>query len=190
MNDGYEITTPFDRSFYGNVRHLSSKYMGVVLYPDKGLREVCAPVESFDSALTDLCQVLSDIGEESNGLAVAGPQAGVQLRVWCHRLKGCWEPVINPEVVAISDDLVAMQEGCLSIPGRFWWVNRPRMVTISYQGVDGTKSAMTEDGLLGRMIQHEVDHLNGVLIVDHLSRHERKKLHQDLGLAPRKKGKK
>lgn len=154
----------------------------IVQYPDQRLRTPCDPVESFDSELQGLCERLAEVGEESGGLAVAAPQIGVQLAVYVYRLAGCWEPVINPVVRALSDDLWSFKEGCLSIPDRFWYVSRPATVTIEYRSVSGGQGTMTESGLAGRVIQHEVDHLNGVLLVDYLSLHEWKRLTKELNV--------
>ena len=154
----------------------------LVMYPAAGLREVCEPVEDFDSTLTDVYNELVRIGEEVDALAVAGPQIGVQRRVFARRLAGsCWELIVNPTFAAVSDDLWTYKEGCLSIPGS-WYVNRPRTVTMNYYGPDGTKGTSTESDLSGRVLQHEMDHLNGVLLVDHISKHDRKELHRALAI--------
>lgn len=156
----------------------------ILQYPqhEATLRKVAAPVETFDSSLKDLVKDLVESTKESGGLAVAAPQIGLDAAVFVYALpSGRGGVVINPEVVALSDDLWSYREGCLSIPGHFWWVNRPNTITIEYRDLKGNKQMWTDSMVNGRMLQHELDHLQGRLIVDLLSRYEKKHLAKELG---------
>lgn len=160
----------------------------IVMYPAEILRQVAEPVESFGPDLEDLENQLFESCETANGLAVAAPQIGLSLAVFTYQVPRellqqygyAYRTLCNPRILASSDDTWTFKEGCLSIPDRFWYITRPAAVTVEYYNLNGTKQWMTDSGLLGRMLQHEIDHLNGRLIVDLLSKHERKQLEREL----------
>ncbi len=107
------------------------------------------------------------------GIGLAAPQVGVALRVAVVDLQPDEKPapihLINPEVVALSDELATREEGCLSLPGQYADISRPARVKVRYQDEQGAKQELEADGLLAACLQHEIDHLDGVLFVDHLS---------------------
>jgi peptide deformylase len=107
------------------------------------------------------------------GIGLAAPQVGVGLRVAVIDLMpdNVRAPValINPEVVAASQELATREEGCLSLPGHYADVTRPARVRVRYQDETGARREIDADGLLAACLQHEIDHLDGVLFVDHLS---------------------
>jgi len=107
------------------------------------------------------------------GIGLAAPQVGVGLRFAVVDLmpdeKSAPISLINPEVVARSEDLHTREEGCLSLPGQYAEVTRPARVTVRYTDEAGAKRQIDADGLLAACLQHEIDHLDGVLFVDHLS---------------------
>lgn len=107
------------------------------------------------------------------GIGLAAPQVGVGLRFAVVDLmpdeKSAPISLINPEVVARSEDLHTREEGCLSLPGQYAEVTRPARVTVRYTDEAGAKCQIDADGLLAACLQHEIDHLDGVLFVDHLS---------------------
>jgi peptide deformylase len=107
------------------------------------------------------------------GIGLAAPQVGVGLRVAVVDLmandKSKPYALINPEVIARSDELATREEGCLSLPGQYADVTRPARVTIRYLDVEGARRQIDAEGLLSACMQHEIDHLDGVLFVDHLS---------------------
>lgn len=158
----------------------------IVCIPDPILRETSTPVEKFDA---DLKQLVSDMFEtmyDAPGIGLAAVQVGVPKRVLVIDLQDPaeegGEPVkdprvfINPEVLEESDTLVPYKEGCLSIPDQYADVLRPDRIRARWQDVEGQWQEDEITGLLAVCLQHEIDHLNGVLFIDHLSRLKREML--------------
>jgi peptide deformylase len=110
---------------------------------------------------------------QAPGIGLAAPQVGVGLRFAVIDLMANDKPdpiaLINPEVIARSQELATREEGCLSLPGQYADVTRPARVTVRYTDVGGAKRQIEAEGLLAACMQHEIDHLDGVLFVDHLS---------------------
>ena len=108
------------------------------------------------------------------GIGLAAPQVGEALRLVVLDVSAKDAPpapmvLVNPEVVAASHELATREEGCLSLPGMYADVTRPFVVKVRYQALDGSKQEIEGEGLLSACLQHEIDHLNGVLFVDYLS---------------------
>src|SRR5690606_5778475 len=108
------------------------------------------------------------------GIGLAAPQVGVAKRIIVLDVARKDEPpaplrLVNPEIVAVSDELASYEEGCLSLPEHYAEVERPAQATIRFLDQNGVRRQIEADGLLATCIQHEIDHLNGVLFVDHLS---------------------
>ena len=107
------------------------------------------------------------------GIGLAAPQVGVGLRFAIVDLMADDKPapivLINPAVTAHSEEQATREEGCLSLPGQYADVTRPARVTVRYTDVEGAKRRIQAEGLLAACIQHEIDHLDGILFVDHLS---------------------
>ena len=145
---------------------------------DEILSKKCKRVEKFDSSISLLVDAMFETMDEDNGVGLAGPQVGVDFRLFViddqdgHRLA-----FINPEIIETSVETIDMEEGCLSIPNVYHDVERAAQVSIQAQDVNG-KSFKIEhaNGLLARAIQHENDHLNGVLFIDRLSEKEKEKM--------------
>lgn len=135
-------------------------------YPDPVLRAICAPVESFDSSLRDIVQGMFGVLETYGGIGLATPQVNLQQRV----LVGCiYEQrvcLVNPEIQDASRPGV-QTEGCLSLPGVEVQVRRPERLRVAAYDLRGRKTSFGASGLWARLIQHEMDHLNGVLICDY-----------------------
>lgn len=143
----------------------------LVKYPDPRLRETCRPVERFDSRIRALTEKMFALMYESNGVGMAGPQAGVAIRLFCANPTG--EPsaervYINPELVDNQGEQEG-DEGCLSFPGVFCKIKRYETTIIRAQDLDGATFEETAEGLLARILQHERDHLDGRLLVDRMS---------------------
>ena len=153
----------------------------IVQYPDPVLRQVCAPVLEFDQDLEELVADMVETMYDAPGIGLAAPQIGVTKRVAVIDLAVGEETdelivVINPEIIA-SDGKAADTEGCLSIQDLSEKVTRPEFVTLRAVNLAGETYEVEADGLLARAIQHELDHLDGVLFIDHLKglRRERAK---------------
>ncbi len=127
------------------------------------------------------------------GIGLAAPQVGVKLRVTVVDLQpeNTRAPIvlINPEVVAASDELFTREEGCLSLPGHYADVTRPARVKVRYQDETGARREIEAEGLLAACLQHEIDHLDGVLFVDHLSALKRNMILRRLAKEMRQKAK-
>lgn len=146
----------------------------IVIFPHPTLRKVCDPVLTFDDGLRQLVDEMFSLMLEAPGIGLAAPQVDVPWRVFIADLSVGEEPearkvLVNPEIVATRGAQVAMDEGCLSFPKMTAEVVRPEGVTVRYQTVEGESREEGADGLLARVYQHEIDHLDGVLFFDHLS---------------------
>jgi len=143
----------------------------VKLYPDPLLREVAKPVEGFDKALADFAAEIIRTMRAGNGLGLAAPQVGVAKRLVIVSPDG--QPghetvMVNPEILA-TEGWVEAEEGCLSFPGVYVRIGRFSRVVARYQDVTGQAHELQAEGLLARAVQHEIDHLDGRLLVDRMS---------------------
>jgi peptide deformylase len=137
-------------------------------FGDQVLRKVAAPVTEIDGALVELARRMLVTMEVENGIGLAAPQVGRSLRLFVHGLAEEAPPVlVNPEIVEMDGEWV-YPEGCLSIPGLYHDVVRPRRAHVRAWDLGGRELDLDTDELLARVIQHEFDHLNGVLFVDRL----------------------
>lgn len=141
------------------------------IYGDPVLREMCRPVEVVDGEVRALIADLVETMYEADGIGLAAPQVGVPIRVFVYdvREEGI-EPgaLINPEIVS-REGKVKDEEGCLSIPGLAELVERSDRIVVRGLDAEGEPVEIAADGLLSRCIQHENDHLDGVLFIDRLS---------------------
>lgn len=157
----------------------------VLSYPDEALRVVSSPVQDFNSDLMTLVQDMIDTIEVMGGAGLAAPQIGVQQRVLVLRPKlfatenpdPSYNPdvwiLVNPEIVSKSSQCERWQEGCLSVPGAFGSVSRHTSCVVKYNKHDGTEDTVELEWPLAGAVQHEMDHLEGVLYVDHLGKLEK-----------------
>jgi len=150
----------------------------ILTAPDPRLKAVSKDVETVDSAIRTLVDDMADSMYAADGIGLAAVQIGVALRVLVIDLdqkEGKKNPIayINPKIVWASDELATFEEGCLSVPEIWDDVERPARIKAEYLDRDGKKQLLEADGLLATCLQHEMDHLNGVLFIDHLSRLKR-----------------
>lgn len=148
--------------------------LDIVLAPDPRLKHKCAPVGEVTDAVRTLLDDMLETMYAANGIGLAAPQiAGTQRVIVMDVSKNEDEKkplkLINPEVIWASDDTNTYEEGCLSIPDHYGDVTRPERVKIRYLDTHGDTQEMDADGLLATCVQHEIDHLDGVLFVDYLS---------------------
>jgi peptide deformylase len=161
----------------------------IIEAPDRRLTTPSAPVERIDA---DLLRLLDDMLETmyaAPGIGLAAPQVGVPTRAFVADLSGEGERapiyVINPEVIARSTTTNIAEEGCLSLPKHFGEVARFDQVRVRYLDRAGATQEIEADGLLARCLQHEIDHLDGILFVDHLSALKRAMILRKLAKAKR-----
>jgi peptide deformylase len=150
----------------------------ILTAPDPRLKAVSTDVETVDSAIRALIDDMTDSMYAADGIGLAAVQIGVSKRVVVIDLdqkEGRKNPVayINPKIVWASEEMAVFEEGCLSVPEIWDDVERPARIKCEYLDRDGNKQLLEADGLLATCLQHEMDHLNGVLFIDHLSRLKR-----------------
>jgi len=134
---------------------------------DPILRKKSLPVEDpADSALHVLIQKMINTVRANNGAGLAAPQIGKLIRVFVLEIDYILYVMINPVIKNASKDTIAMEEGCLSFPGVFKPITRSKKVTVAYFDQDGKKQKLKAKGLLARAVQHEYDHLEGILFID------------------------
>jgi peptide deformylase len=146
-------------------------------YGDPVLRSRAREVEAFDDGLVEEVRRMGQIMHDAYGIGLAATQLGVMHRVLVYRVEGD-APVaalVNPRLEWSSDDTEPLDEGCLSLPGVLVEVERPIHVRVAAQDEHGEDILIEASGLEARVIQHEMDHLDGVLILDRTSRDERKR---------------
>ena len=154
----------------------------VLIYPDDNLAKVCEPVAQVDDALRAFIDDMFDTMYEHEGIGLAAPQVNVLKRVITMDIEGDKTNqivLINPEVIASSGE-TGIEEGCLSIPGCRALVPRKEKVTVKAVNRAGEEFTLEADGLLSICIQHEIDHLNGVLFVDHISQLKRQRIREKM----------
>ena len=146
----------------------------ILLVPEPILKTRARPVGANDmQRVRALVPRMFATMYRAPGIGLAAPQVGVGLRFAVVDLMADDKPapivLINPEVLARSEELATREEGCLSLPGQYADVTRPARVTVRHTDADGVRRQIEADGLLAACLQHEIDHLDGVLFVDHLS---------------------
>jgi peptide deformylase len=151
-----------------------SRILPIRIVPDPVLRKVARAVTPADAArVAELIPEMFATMYAAPGIGLAAPQVGVLLRVIVIDIAPEKTPapmtLINPEIIAASDEKATREEGCLSLPDQYAEVTRPAWVKVKYQDEHGAKKEIEGEGLLAACLQHEIDHLNGVLFVDYLS---------------------
>jgi peptide deformylase len=156
---------------------------------DPVLKSSATPVDRFDDSLRRQVSRMAGIMNDAIGVGLAAPQLGISQRLLVYRV-GPDAPLIalvNPEVDWVSEEGETLDEGCLSIPGITVDVERPVHVRVRAQDEEGDERLVEASGLEARVIQHEIDHLDGVLILDRTSRDERKRALRELREAERQR---
>jgi peptide deformylase len=150
----------------------------ILILPDKRLRQVSAPVKKVDAGIRKLVEDMFETMYDAPGIGLAAIQVGTPQRVVTMDLAKKEEPkapqvFINPEILWSSEEKATYEEGCLSIPEFYGDVERPALVKVKYLDLEGAVHEIEANGLLATCLQHEIDHLNGVLFIDHLSKLKR-----------------
>jgi peptide deformylase len=146
----------------------------IITAPDLRLKKKSKPVVAVDDGVRQLMDDMLETMYAAPGIGLAAPQVGALKRVIVldidrEEVKTGPLCLANPEIVEASDDDVTYEEGCLSVPEHYSEVARPAKVTVRYLDRDGRQQEMACEGLLATCIQHEIDHLDGVLFIDHIS---------------------
>ena len=155
--------------------------LNILRYPDPRLNLVTKPVEQVDERIKQLVADMAETMYAAPGIGLAATQVNVHERVVVIDLTETHDQLqvfINPEITWSSDTLQSYEEGCLSIPGIYDKVERPDAVTVTALDLDGKPFTLETDGLLAVCIQHEIDHLNGKLFIQHLSRLKQNRIRQ------------
>ena len=152
----------------------------ILKFPDQDLRIKAKPVETFDEELKTLTDDMFETMHSVNGIGLAATQIGVAKQVAVIDIS----PEKNEPLVIVNPKIQILDpckkedydEGCLSVPGFFETISRPSDIKLSYQDLNGKKQEIKPEGLLTKVVQHELDHLNGRLFVDHISELKRRRI--------------
>ena len=159
------------------------KKLQVLHFPDNRLRKIAQPVKKVDQEVKDIIEQMFFTMYEEKGIGLAATQVNIHKRLIVidvseNRNERLF--LINPKIISLSEDLDSMEEGCLSVPGFYETVSRPKTVKVSSLDLNGEKIEFVANGLLATCIQHEIDHLNGKLFVDHISALKRNRIEKKI----------
>ena len=155
----------------------------VLHFPDKRLRKIAEPVKKVDNEIKNIIEQMFFTMYEEKGIGLAATQVNIHKRIIVIDVSENKDKkifLINPEIISLSDDIDTMEEGCLSVPGFYETVSRPKTVKVSSLNYDGKQIEIEANGLLSTCIQHEIDHLNGKLFVDHISSLKRSRIEKKI----------
>lgn len=155
----------------------------IVIVPDERLITRASEVQEIDDKIKELVNDMFETVNHANGFGLAAVQVGVLKRIFVTSIPEEYQEdqypgyqstgffcMINPEITALSDEHVILKEGCLSIPEQSYEIKRPKYLTVKYRDLNNEEQVTKADGWLARCIQHELDHLNGILYIRHLSK--------------------
>ena len=147
----------------------------IIIAPDPRLLEVSKPVKEVNNDIKNLLEDMLQVMYRSNGIGLAAPQVGILKRLIvmdCSEKNTKKEPLkfVNPEILNLSSDKSEFEEGCLSLPTQYAKVERPSNIEVEYKDESGNKYRKSFSGIQATCLQHEIDHLNGKLFVDHISK--------------------
>lgn len=162
----------------------------ILTAPDPRLKRRAVPVRRVDARIRGLLDDMLETMHSAQGIGLAGPQVGIVERLAVADLAAAGERsaplrMVDPRVVAASDDDAVFEEGCLSLPSHYAEVSRPRCARIVWRDESGARREIEAEGLLAACIQHEIDHLDGILFVDRISRVRRSIILRKLAKAKR-----
>jgi peptide deformylase len=165
----------------------------ILIIPDKRLRTVADEIGEIDDEIKTLAKDMLDTMYDAPGIGLAAPQIGVLKRIVVMDLaKEDEKPdpivMINPEILKFGEETVVTEEGCLSIPELYYEVERPSTVTVKYTDLDGKQVTRDAGDRLAICVQHELDHLDGVLYIDYLSRLKRERVIKKFDKAAKRAG--
>ena len=149
--------------------------MQIIVAPDSRLNQISKIVEIIDDSIVSTLDQMLECMYQNNGIGLAAPQVGILKRlvvIDCSDNKDKKKPLklINPEIIKLSKNTSEFEEGCLSLPSQYAKVTRPSEITLKYKNIEGLICESKFSGLEATCIQHEIDHLDGKLFVDHISK--------------------
>lgn len=174
--------------------------LDVRIFGDPVLRQKARPVTSFDEPLARLAENMFETMRAHAGVGLAAPQVGVLKRLFTWEVAQETGPedegpvevvggaVVNPTLLDASEELIEDDEGCLSFPGLYYPVSRPLRVRIEYADLHGDEHTVDLVDFFARIFLHEMDHLDGILFIDHLARHDRKEAMRRMRLHRQEQG--
>lgn len=142
-----------------------------VTLPGNEIRQKSDAVIAFDKSVADVVKDLTETAEvqaDPIALGLAAPQIGVFKRIFVARIRNKFKHFVNPQIIKYAPKEVSLMEGCFSVPKLYGNVIRPSEVEVRYQDMHGKHQTTSYKGLAAKIIQHELDHLNGILFVDHV----------------------
>jgi len=165
----------------------------LIILPDPVLRQLSKPVETVDADVRRLADDMLNTMYDAPGIGLAAIQIGVPRQMLVIDVSKEGEDkqpqvFINPKILVTSDERSVYEEGCLSIPDYYAEVERPATITVQYIDLDGKQLTAQADGLLATCLQHEIDHLNGVLFIDHISKLKREMVIRKFAKAAKTRG--
>lgn len=162
------------------------RYRDILVFGEPVLKEKSKPVQKIDSSVKKILKQMYQIMKNADGVGLAAPQIGIPLRLVVIDVGEGPIYMINPEIIWFSDEKTDFEEGCLSFPGVAINITRPERVRVLFLDEKGNQNLLEADGLLSRAIQHEVDHLDGILIIDRATKEQKlealQKLQENLQL--------
>jgi peptide deformylase len=143
----------------------------ILHYPAPPLRVVASPIASIDETVAAVAVRMLDLMREADGAGLAAPQVGLSWRMFVTKADDRRPDLVyvNPDLGGLDHEIAVRDEGCLSLPGITVDVRRPAAATVTARDLEGQQFTLRDDGLLARIWQHEMDHLNGVLIIDKMT---------------------
>lgn len=143
--------------------------MEILTHPNPGLREKAGPVKEIDETVTSLVDGMVETMFKAEGLGLAATQVGRPLKIFVMNVEDDFHIFLNPKLLETGETEETLEEGCLSVPGVNAEITRPDRVVVEGTDLDGNQFKLTREGTEARVIQHEMDHLRGVLFFDKLS---------------------
>lgn len=155
----------------------------LIFYGKRSLRQVSERIGNINQDIIDLIDTMFNLMYKNKGIGLAAPQIDISKRIITLDIEMYDGPslaLINPEIIARADDSEPYEEGCLSLPGISCEIYRPSRISVKGITPDEKEVKIEADGLLARVLQHEIDHLNGVLFIDYLEDYRRKEITAEL----------
>jgi peptide deformylase len=151
--------------------------MLIITFGHELLRQKAEKIHTIDEEIVNIAKKMLEILKRDKGIGLAGPQIGLMKRIFVVHIQGDEQRIfINPSILETSHETVKYEEGCLSVPGIYANITRSESVKIQAWNEKGRPFTLEASGLLARVIQHEYDHLDGVLFIDHVSEKKRDRL--------------